>query len=233
MESRFDPIGRMEDGSMMAMKHEITQDDILPMERYASERKERRARLVGVKKHRRVEVGPDCTFYFENYETMWHQVHEMLFIEKGGEAQIPDELAAYNPLIPKGRELVATVMFEIDDPARRQALLAKLGGVEETAFLQFGGETVIGRPEEDVDRTSSAGKARGAGRRLQGPEHPGRARLPPPELRSHGGPARSDPRRPRRRPRIDPQPDTRPFRGCRPGRAGLFSSIVLYEHMFK
>jgi hypothetical protein len=149
----------MEDGSMMAMKHEITHDDILPMERYASERKERRARLVDVKKNRRVEVGPDCTFYFESYETMWHQVHEMLFIEKGGEAQIPDELAAYNPLIPKGRELVATVMFEIDDPARRQALLAKLGGVEETAFLQFSGETVIGRPEEDVDRTSAAGKA--------------------------------------------------------------------------
>ncbi len=144
---------------MMAMKHEITRDDILPMDRYAGERKERRTKLVEVKKHRRMPVGPDCTFYFENYETMWHQVHEMLFIEKGGEEQIPDELAAYNPLIPKGRELVATVMFEIDDPARRQAVLAKLGGVEETAFLRFGGETITGLPEEDVDRTSAAGKA--------------------------------------------------------------------------
>ncbi len=143
----------------MAMKHEITRDDILPMDRYAGERKERRTKLVEVKKHRRIPVGPDCTFYFENYETMWHQVHEMLFIEKGGEEQIPDELAAYNPLIPKGRELVATVMFEIDDPARRHAVLAKLGGVEETAFLRFGGETVTGQPEEDVDRTSASGKA--------------------------------------------------------------------------
>ncbi|MDH3918935.1 MAG: DUF3501 family protein [Rhodospirillales bacterium] len=131
----------------------------MPMERYAGERKERRTKLVEVKKHRRMPVGPDCTFYFENYETMWHQVHEMLFIEKGGEEQIPDELAAYNPLIPKGRELVATVMFEIDDPARRQAVLAKLGGVEETAFLRFGGETITGLPEEDVDRTTAAGKA--------------------------------------------------------------------------
>jgi hypothetical protein len=95
---------------MMAMKH------------YAGERRDRRTKLVEVKKQRRMPVGPDCTFYFENYETMWHQVHEMLFIEKGGEEQIPDELAAYNPLIPKGRELVATVMFEIDDPVRRQAV---------------------------------------------------------------------------------------------------------------
>jgi hypothetical protein len=144
---------------MATSKHEITRDDILPMERYVGERKERRAKLVEVKKHRRIPVGPDCTFYFENFETMWHQVHEMLFIERGGEEQIADELAAYNPLIPKGRELVATVMFEIDDPVRRQAVLGELGGVEETAFLRFGGETVTGRPEEDVDRTSAAGKA--------------------------------------------------------------------------
>ncbi len=144
---------------MMATKHEITSNDIMPMEKYASERRSRRAALVEIKRHRRVEVGPVCTFYFENYETMWHQVHEMLFIEKGGELQIPDELAAYNPLIPKGRELVATVMFEIDETERRQAFLAKLGGIEETAFLEVDGEPVAGRPEEDVDRTSAAGKA--------------------------------------------------------------------------
>ena len=111
------------------------------------------------KRHRRLEVGPDCTFYFENFETMWNQVHEMLFIEKGGEAQIADELSAYNPLVPKGRELVATVMFEIDDPVRRAAFLARLGGVEETAFLRLGGETIQGVPEADVDRTSAQGKA--------------------------------------------------------------------------
>ena len=144
---------------MMAAKHEITRDDILPMADYTAERKGRRRALVDVKKHRRLEVGPVCTFYFENFETMWNQIHEMLFIEKGGEAQIADELSAYNPLIPKGRELVATVMFEIDDPVRRGALLAKLGGVEQTAFIRIGGETINGVPEEDLDRTNAAGKA--------------------------------------------------------------------------
>jgi len=144
---------------MMAAKHEITRDDILPMADYTAARKERRRALVDVKKHRRLGVGPVCTFYFENFETMWNQIHEMLFIEKGGEAQIADELSAYNPLIPKGRELVATVMFEIDDPVRRGALLAKLGGVEQTAFIRIGDETINGVPEEDLDRTNAAGKA--------------------------------------------------------------------------
>ncbi len=143
----------------MAARHEITRDDILPMADYARERKERRRALVAAKKRRRLEVGPVCSFTFENYETMWNQVHEMLFIEKGGKAQIADELSAYNPLIPKGRELVATVMFEIDDPVRRGALLARLGGVEQTAFIRIGGATIRGVPEADVDRTSAAGKA--------------------------------------------------------------------------
>ena len=144
---------------MMAKKHEITHGDILAPEAYAAERKARRAQMVEVKRHRRIEVGPVCTFYFENYETMWHQVHEMLFIEKGGAEQIEDELRAYNPLIPKGRELVATVMFEIDDPIRRKAFLSRLGGVEETAFLEFAGQRVVGTPEADVDRTNAEGKA--------------------------------------------------------------------------
>ncbi len=140
-------------------KRSVTRDDILPMETYGAERKSWREKLREVKRNRRVEVGTVCTFYFENYETMWYQIHEMLFVEQGGEAQIPDELAAYNPLIPKGDELVATVMFEIDEPQRRAALLARLGGVEETAFLKFAGETVKGLPEADVDRTSAEGKA--------------------------------------------------------------------------
>jgi len=144
---------------MAAMKRQIERADILPMEAYAAERKTLKRDLVEKKKHRRQEVGPVCTFYFENYETMWSQVHEMLYIERGGEEQIADELAAYNPLIPTGSELVATVMFEIDDPVRRATFLAKLGGVEETAFLRFDGETVKGVPEQDVDRTTAAGKA--------------------------------------------------------------------------
>jgi hypothetical protein len=143
----------------MSSRTEIIRADILPLEEFAAIRKEKRQQLAGIKKNRRVEVGPVATFYFENYDTMWWQIHEMLFIEKGGEAQIPDELSAYNPLIPKGRELVCTIMFEIDEPVRRANFLAKLGGVEETVFLEFAGETVSGVPEADVDRTSEDGKA--------------------------------------------------------------------------
>jgi hypothetical protein len=143
----------------MTPRTEIRRDDILPMQDYGKVRAERRKAMTALKKNRRIDVGPFATFYFENFDTMWHQVHEMLFIERGGEAQIADELAAYNPLIPKGDELVATVMFEIEDEARRRAVLARLGGVEETMSIQFDGEKIVGAPEEDVDRTTAAGKA--------------------------------------------------------------------------
>ena len=103
----------------MTAKREITPDDILGLEDYEKVRAERKQRIAEVKKNRRVSVGPDATFYFESYDTMLHQVLEMLYIEKGGDDQIPDELSAYNPLIPNGRELVATLMFEIDEPDRR------------------------------------------------------------------------------------------------------------------
>ena len=112
-----------------------------------------------MKKRRRVEVGPFATFYFENYDTMWQQVHEMLFVEKGGEAQIADELAAYNPMIPQGSELVATVMLEVDDPARRATALARLGGIEDHIFLDVGGERVPGTPDTSRENTSPDGKA--------------------------------------------------------------------------
>ncbi|UYN94996.1 MAG: DUF3501 family protein [Enhydrobacter sp.] len=132
---------------------------IVPLAEYAKQRPERRRRITELKKNRRLEVGPFATFYFECYDTMLHQVQEMLFIEKGGEEQLPDELAAYNPLIPQGNELVATVMFEIDDPVRRARVLGGLGGIENHAFIRIGGETVRGRPEEDQDRTREDGKA--------------------------------------------------------------------------
>jgi hypothetical protein len=143
----------------MAPKHDITTADLIPIAEYAQQRQERRTAMSALKRQRRVEVGPFATFYFECYETMWHQIHEMLYIEKGGAAQVPDELRAYNPLVPKGRELVATVMFEIDDPKRRAQVLARLGGVEETATMSFAGETVKGVPEADLDRTTAEGKA--------------------------------------------------------------------------
>jgi hypothetical protein len=132
---------------------------ILPSSEYGKLRGERRRQMAEIKRVRRMEVGPFATFYFESYETMLHQVHEMLFIEKGGPEQILDELAAYNPLIPQGSELVATIMLEIDDPLRRERALATLGGIEHKAFMRVGGELVRGVPEEDQERSREDGKA--------------------------------------------------------------------------
>ncbi|HET6620114.1 MAG TPA: DUF3501 family protein [Dongiaceae bacterium] len=142
-----------------AHKKEITPTDILPPAEYAKRRAAMRAEIVAKKKHRRLEVGPFATLYFECYETMLQQVQEMLHIEKGGEAQIADELRAYNPLIPKGSELVATVMFEIDDPVRRGRALGRLGGIEDTMFIKLGEDKIKGVAEEDQDRTTAEGKA--------------------------------------------------------------------------
>jgi hypothetical protein len=132
---------------------------ILPLSEYGKLRGERRRQIAEIKRLRRMEVGPFATFYFESYETMLHQVHEMLFIEKGGPEQIPDELAAYNPLIPQGSELIATIMLEIEDPQRRERVLATLGGIEHQAFLRVGGELVRGLPEGDQERSREDGKA--------------------------------------------------------------------------
>ncbi len=143
----------------MTAGKKITRDDILAIDDYIKIRKERKSALVELKKNRRIEIGPVATAYFESFDTMLHQVQEMLYIERGGEEQLADELSAYNPLIPNGNELVTTVMFEIDDPIRRQNFLCKLGGVEETMFLQIGDEKILGVPEEDVDRTNADGKA--------------------------------------------------------------------------
>ena len=143
----------------MAMKREITREDLMSSAEYAKVRTVRRQAVVARKQNRRLEVGPVATFHFEDYDSMWLQVQEMLYIEKGGEAQIADELSAYNPLIPNGRELVATVLFEIDDPVRRKTLLARLGGIEDTAFIRVGEETMTGVSEADIDRTSAEGKA--------------------------------------------------------------------------
>ncbi len=140
-------------------KTEITRADIMPIDEYAKTRGQRRAAMMELKKNRRLAVGPDATFSFECYETMWHQIHEMLYIEKGGEDQIADELAAYNPLVPKGDNLVATLMFEIDDADRRARVLGQLGGVEDTVTLSFDGETVHAAPEGDVERSTAAGRA--------------------------------------------------------------------------
>lgn len=143
---------------MPAAQRLITPADLIPDAQYARERRDRRLALLPTKRLRRVPLGPICTFIFENYDTMLFQVQEMLLTEKGGAEQVPDELAAYNPLIPQGAELVATVMFEIDDEVRREAALARLGGVEDTFFLQVGADRAPGLPEGDIERTRDDGK---------------------------------------------------------------------------
>ena len=144
---------------MSKEKREISEKDIMPLDAYTKNRREIRRNIVEFKKDRRVALGPYATFYFENYETMLAQVQEMLYIEKGGDQQLKDELAAYNPLIPNGKELVATLMFEIDNPISRSAFLGKVGGIEDNVFMKIDGKVLKAIPEEDVDRTSAEGKA--------------------------------------------------------------------------
>ena len=137
----------------------IERSDIMPLQDYARVRDDRRRAIARLKKNRRVHVGPDATLYFENRETMLHQVHEMLAVEKGGEEQIENELRAYNPLIPRGRELVATMMIEIDDAVRRDAVLRQLGGIDKTVTMTIGDEVITAIPESDIERTTPDGKA--------------------------------------------------------------------------
>jgi len=138
---------------------QIQKQDLLPQDSYAKNRKQLRRELIKFKKNRRIALGPYATFYFESFETMLAQVQEMLHIEKGGDDQLKDELSAYNPLIPNGKELTATLMFEIDNPIVRANFLGKLGGVENHVFIKIDNKIIHAVPEEDVDRTSSEGKA--------------------------------------------------------------------------
>ena len=144
---------------MSKEKREIQKNDIMPLDIYTRQRKELRKNIVEFKKNRRISLGPYATFYFESYETMLAQIQEMLYIEKGGDEQLKDELIAYNPLIPDGKELIATLMFEIDNPVSRAAFLSKVGGIEQNVFMKVDGEIINAVPEEDVDRTSTEGKA--------------------------------------------------------------------------
>jgi len=143
---------------MPTAERRITAADIQPIQLFAAERKTRRAALLPAKRLRRIALGPWCTVYFESFETMLFQVQEMLLIEKGGDEQLVDELAAYNPMIPQGAELTATAMFEIDDPDRRARILAELGGVEDHFFLEIDGTRAGATQEGDVERTREDGK---------------------------------------------------------------------------
>ena len=144
---------------MPKQNREIEKTDLIPADTYGKSRKEIRKDLVEFKKNRRIALGPYATFYFESFETMLAQVQEMLHIEKGGDEQLKDELIAYNPLVPNGKEFTATLMFEIDNPISRGAFLGKVGGIEKNIFMKIDNEVVKAVPEDDVDRTSAEGKA--------------------------------------------------------------------------
>ncbi|HEY4116054.1 MAG TPA: DUF3501 family protein [Rhizomicrobium sp.] len=143
---------------MTAQARKITPADILAYEKYAADRAQFRKNMIPVKKNRRVEIGPFATFYFENYDTMWLQVQEMLHIEKGGAEQIAGEIETYNPLIPQGSELIATLMLEIEDPKRRDRELYRLAGIEESTYIALNQERIPGTPTEYDERTSPDGK---------------------------------------------------------------------------
>jgi hypothetical protein len=143
---------------MPATTRKITPADIIAYEKYAAERAQFRKAIIPVKKNRRMEVGPFATFYFENYETMWMQVQEMLHIEKGGAEQIGGELEAYNPLIPQGRELIATLMLEIENVDVRNRELFRLAGIEESIYIEMNQERITATPTEYDDRTTPDGK---------------------------------------------------------------------------
>ena len=144
---------------MSKEKRKIEKEDLMPANVYAEDRKQIRKELVEFKVNRRIALGPYATFYFESFETMVAQIQEMLHIEKGGDEQLKDELTAYNPLVPNGKELTATLMFEIDNPISRGAFLGKVGGIEEKIFMKIDEEIVKAVPEDDVDRTTAEGKA--------------------------------------------------------------------------
>ena len=144
---------------MSKEKRQVEKNDLIPADIYAASRKKIRKNLVEFKKNRRIALGPYATFYFESFETMVAQIQEMLYIEKGGDEQLKDELTAYNPLVPNGKEFTATLMFEIDNPISRGAFLGKVGGIEEKIFMKIDNKEVKAVPEDDVDRTSAEGKA--------------------------------------------------------------------------
>ena len=140
-------------------KFEIKETDVIDIDKYIIERSKIKKDISEIKKYRRIAVGPFATFYFECFDTMIYQVQEMLYIERGGVEQMKDELEAYNPLVPKGKELVATLMFEIDNEVKRKDFLNSIGGIENKIFIEINGKKIISRPEQDTDRTSEDGKA--------------------------------------------------------------------------
>lgn len=132
----------------------IARDSLLSLEAYAKARKEFRAKVIAHKKNRTVSLGSNVTLIFEDELTIRYQIQEMLRIEKTFEEEgIQDELDAYNPLVPDGTNLKATMMIEYDDPAVRKRELAKLIGIEDKVYLQVDGfDKVYAIADEDLER---------------------------------------------------------------------------------
>jgi hypothetical protein len=134
----------------------ISRDSLLTLEAYARERDGFRARVMAHKKHRKLHVGPHVTLIFEDELTIRYQVQEMLRVEKTFEEDgIRDELDAYNPLIPDGTNLKATMMIEYEDPAERDRELARLVGIESRVYIEVGTQPrVAAIADEDLDRAT-------------------------------------------------------------------------------
>jgi hypothetical protein len=136
--------------------NKLTRADLLPLERYASERADFRARVIAHKKKRNVALGQHINLLFEDRLTVQYQIQEMLRIERIFEpAGIQDELDAYNPLVPDGSNLKATMLFEFPDPQVRAERLAQLGGIEHRLYAEVSGQPrIFAFADEDMDRSS-------------------------------------------------------------------------------
>jgi hypothetical protein len=133
----------------------LTIDDLLSLERYHKERSRLRAEVLAHKRHRQAALGPHLTLYFEDRLTMRYQIQEMLRAERIFEAEaIAEELAAYNPLIPDGTNLKATMMLEYTDVDERRTALQQLRGIESAVYLEVGTlGRVFGYADEDLERS--------------------------------------------------------------------------------
>jgi len=138
------------------MTQQITRDDLMSLEQYAEQRNEFRQKVLAHKKHRQVALGPNATLYFEDRLTLLYQIQEMLRIEKVFEADgINEELEAYNPLIPSGRNFKATFMIEYADAIVRAAQLEKMVNIEDLVWMQVGEHDKIWAiADEDLERSN-------------------------------------------------------------------------------
>ncbi|MAH78315.1 MAG: DUF3501 family protein [Rickettsiales bacterium TMED254] len=137
----------------------INESDIVDIDTYIKNRSSIKKNIFEIKKNRRVQVGPHATFYFESYDTMLYQIQEMIYIERGGREQLLDELKAYNPMVPNGSELVATLMFEIGNENKRKEFLNSAGGIENKIYFSLDKKVIVkALPEDDTERTNEYGK---------------------------------------------------------------------------